>query len=68
MTITSDATIWSMTNVFFSHLGTIYAGLKAVGGNQPIKLPYLPYGHPFIAASWYYAEGIDTDVVDVRRC
>jgi hypothetical protein len=29
-----------------------------VGGNQPIQLPYITYGHPFIAASWYYANGL----------
>jgi hypothetical protein len=36
-------------------------GYMTVGGNQPIQLPYLPYGHLFIAASWYYPDG-DTDV------
>jgi len=41
---------------------------KAMGGHQPILLLYLPYGHPFIATSWYYANGF-CGCADVKyRC
>ncbi len=40
----------------------MYGPLLEVGGNQPIYHPYFPYRHPFSAASWYYAKGINTDV------
>jgi hypothetical protein len=40
-----------------------------MGGNQPTLHPYFPYGHPFSAASWYYAKGINTGVnMDVHGC
>ncbi len=38
-----------------------------VSGWKPTNLTSVfTYGHLFIATSWYYTEGVDTNVADVR--
>ncbi len=58
----------SKGEVSTSILSNLRLGLSS--GWKPINLTSVfPYGHSFIAASWYYTEGVDTDVADVKyRC